>query len=388
MPEFWTVNSYSYPNPFNPSRFAKQAWATLESFTRFDSYTSLKEYWKSASAPRLLDSHAVESWKATFEEFGLLYVLTRSDDIVITPAGRQFLAAGTAGNAREFGWIGLNLLLRYPLKGPRRPKGPRHVESDILLYWFLYAAMRELQNYIWWSELTGVLCLVFRTDEAQGAIDTIRGLRSGKLSISDCPPPVSQPRGKFYNTMNQLIVHAGMYYMTMDGSNDEAFYESKERRHWINSDWLDLIDLALGDQINEAECDGGTRFVTRMPKAPEFADDEQAYFDYLGAAVPSMTAATPDVPVIHTTLGGGSVAILTQAAHYIVPEPLRIRGEVRNLCKLAKGQRVILSHDLAWSYIVEEKVRSNATDITVRLRQARPITNPQPIQALLEGNSD
>jgi hypothetical protein len=388
MLDFWKVNSYSYPNPFSSNRFAQQAWETLQSFTRFSSYASLKAYWNSTTSPRPLDSHAVESWKATFEEFGLLYVLSRSDDIVITPAGHQFLDAAASGDAREFGWIGLNLLLRYPLKGPRRPKGPQHAESDLLLYWFLYAAMRELQNYIWWRELTGVLCRVFRAEEAQSAVNTILGLRSGRIYINDYPPPVSDPRGKFYNALNQVIVHAGIYYLTLGGDDKEGFYDLKERRHWIRSDWLYLIDLALGSQINEAECDGGTRFVSRMPKAPDFAGDEQAYFDYLGAVVPSLAAATPAVPVIHTTLGGGSVAILKQVTHFTMLEAMRIRGEVRYLCKLAKGQRVILSHDLGWSYIVEDKARTSATDIMVTLRRGRPITNPQPIQDLLEDNSD
>src|SRR6266567_407276 len=89
--DFWRVNSYGYPNPFNPDTKSQEAWATFCSFFSHDNaaYTSLKAFWASSKAPRKLDGHAVESWKATFEEFGLLYVISRSNTITITPAGNS-----------------------------------------------------------------------------------------------------------------------------------------------------------------------------------------------------------------------------------------------------------------------------------------------------------
>src|ERR1044071_3433886 len=132
--DFWRVNSYGYPNPFSSSQKAVQAWETFLSFFDFASYGKLKEFWESGAAGRLLDSHAVESWKATFEEFGLLYVLSRSDEIQITPAGLQFREAAEARNQDEFGWIGLSLLLRYPLHGPPRARRGRQRDANLLLY--------------------------------------------------------------------------------------------------------------------------------------------------------------------------------------------------------------------------------------------------------------
>src|SRR5436305_13370664 len=111
--DYWLVNSYSYPSPFG-SQHAVTAWRTLRSFTEFRSYDELKRAWSGGLDGRRIDPHTVESWKATFEEFGLLYVLTGSDRIVVTPAGEQIIAAGDAGNKTDFVWVGLNALRRYP----------------------------------------------------------------------------------------------------------------------------------------------------------------------------------------------------------------------------------------------------------------------------------
>ena len=42
--DFWRVNSYGYPNPFNPDAKSQEAWATFHSFYDSDqgSYSSLR----------------------------------------------------------------------------------------------------------------------------------------------------------------------------------------------------------------------------------------------------------------------------------------------------------------------------------------------------------
>src|SRR5258707_795654 len=143
--DFWRVNSYGYPNPFNLDAKSQEAWATFRSFHEHDNaaYSSLKQFWNSNSAPRRINSHTVESWKAAFEEFGLLYVISRSNIVTITPAGKQFLEAAVQQSESDFVWIGLNLLCRYPVQGPPRgrDKSAAHGKADVLLYRFLYSAM-------------------------------------------------------------------------------------------------------------------------------------------------------------------------------------------------------------------------------------------------------
>jgi hypothetical protein len=387
--DYWHVNSYSYPNPFSPNDKARQAWETLISFYDFSSYTELKRYWASSSAPRSINPHTVESWKTTFEEFGLLYVLTGTGEIHITPAGHQFRTAADAGRQREFAWIGLSLLLRYPLKGPRRPKGPRHADSNLLLYWFLFAAMRELQNYMWWSELERVLCKVFLVAEAEQAVETIRQLRAGQVRLENFPPPATRT-SNFYNMLNQVVVHAGLNYLLLGRSADETFYDAakSDRRYWILNDWLSIIDLALGGSARDLDCNPGTQFLSRMPVAPDFAGDEHAYFEYLGAEVPLHYAEEQPARMPHIPLQGGTVAILRHGTHYTASNSTTITGSIQTLCTLARNQRVILSHDLRRTYMIEEKMRIAPDAIQVRVRPARRITDVQAIQAILGGMSD
>jgi hypothetical protein len=376
---YWHVNSYGYPNPFSSDDRALQAWETLISFFNFSSYERLKDYWSSTSAPRILDSHAVESWKAAFEEFGLLYVVSRSNEIRITPAGQQFRNSAERIERQEFAWIGLSLLLRYPLRGPRRLRGP----SDLLLYWFLYAAMRELQNYFWWSELVRVLCRVFQTDEAERAVADISKLRAGQSDLDDFPLPVLSPKGGFYNSLNHVVVHAGMNYLLLGKSTDDGLY-AKERRHWILPDWLPMVDMALGGSASAIDCGSQSQFISRMPKAPDFGRDELAYFEYMGAEVPSMPLPSSNPAIYFATIGGSKVAVLKDGVDYTLREGGLIAGGMDTLCKVARGQRVILSHNLNFSYKVEDKIRTGPNEVVIKVRRALPITDRQVMLSILE----
>jgi hypothetical protein len=384
--DYWRVNSYGYPNPFSDDPKAQQAWNTFLSFFDFSSYSRLKTHWGSQAATRRLDAHAVESWKAAFEEFGLLYVISRTDTIQITPAGRQFRDAGERGDKTNFGHIGLSLLLRYPLRGPRRPKSPKHRNSDLLLYWFLYAAILELESYIWWTELERVLCTVFYVEEAQQAVENIKDLRAGRLQIDDFPLPGTLGRGGFYNSLNQVIVHASMNYMLLDKSSDDAFYEGKdkERKHWIIREWIPTIENALGGRRHQIDCLTNTDFIARVPTAPDFAGDEEAYFRYLGALVnPISSAVKEQITVVN--LQGENVAVLKEIDDYITVDKQHIRGQIAKLCKLERGQRLILSHDTNWTYITRDKTLISSNEISVTIQKARPITNRDLIMTILRG---
>ena len=394
--DFWRVNSYGYPNPFNSAVNSQVAWATFLTFYNSDggSYSSLKKYWESSKAPRKLDSAALESWKATFEEFGLLYVISRSNTITITPAGRQFHAAAAEKNEQEFVWIGLNLLFRYPVQGPPRgrSRSPAHAAADILPYRFLYSAMRDLGDYFWWTELERVLCRVFSTSAAQPAVDAVRHLRANSSELDKIPLPVDKRKGVFYNSLNQVANHAGMNHLVLgqdDGSEHYGPNESR-RRHYIKREYLSLVSVALGDSTIPATCEGSAMYVDRLPAAPAFSE-EQAYFDYLGAVVPS----PPDVGSASgprsLTLAGDTVFVLKAGEHF---EPIStgdrqrvVEGKTLTLCRVARNHRVILSTDLGWTYLVEGKDLSGSTTVRLSLRRARPITNMEPIEALL-GDAD
>lgn len=390
----WRVNSYGYPNPFSSDKDAQKAWQILLSFYDCTSYSEVKRYWESPSAPFSLSKNSVESRKASFEEFGLLYVLSGSNSIHITPAGHQLRAAVEGARQQEFAWIGLSLLLRYPLRGPRpqrwRSVAPEQERSDLLLYWFIYAAMRELSNYLWWSELARVLCMVFRVADAAQAIDTIRELRSGRRPLETLRSPAvdqqGQDRASLYNVLNQVMVHTGLDYMLLDKDTNEGLYPGDRTRFTIRNEWLPLIDRALGDTVDGVECNNQTQFISRMPIAPSFEGDEQAYFDYLGAPVSLDATSTREYGT--TTLGGGTVSLLRAGIHFTRRSAQEITGSISQLCRLAREQRVVVSDELSYTYIVENKRRSDSNEIIVTLRRARRITDQAYVRSLLEENRE
>jgi hypothetical protein len=385
--DFWRVNSYGYPCYFIQDAKAQQAWTTLVSFYEFKRYTDLKKFWDSSKAPRRLNSHAVESWKATFEEVGLLYVLSGSNEITITPAGQQFRDAADKNDKDEFAWIGLSLLFRYPLRGPRRPKSKAHEDADLLLYRFLYAAMRDLNDYFWWTELERILCTVFHTAEAEKAVADVKLLRADPTLVKAFPLPAPKRKGGFYNSLNQVAVHASMNHLLLRQDNDSEHYGGAEikRRHLIDKDWLVPINAALGGYATSPACGGNTAFVVRLPTAPYFSD-EQSYFEYVGSKVPPISSTMTATPIKKLEISGQTVFVLPSRSYKSI-STTEIQGAAASLCALAKGHRVILSHVLNWTYRVQGKELIGHDRVRVTLRQARPITDREPILQLL-GDTD
>ena len=383
--DFWRVNSYGYPGFFSDTEKSQEAWSTLLSFFDFSDYEELKKYWSSDIPSRKITSHAVESWKATFEEFGILYVETRSNLITITPAGMQLRDAANSGNETEFAWIGLNLLLRYPLRGPRRPKSEAHRDSDLLLYRFIYAALLDLDGYVWWPELERILCRVFWTGDAMSAVQDVKTLRADPSLITRVDLPVSQRQGAFYNSLNQVAVHAGMNHLLLGRDNVVSPYGVTEPKgkHFIRSEWIGMIRRALSNNGSSDQCANGGLAIARIAAAPELIS-ERAYFEYLGAEVTPMSLAnTPTLSSVN--LLGEVVFFLTLNDHYMHAAHNEIVGSVAALCQLAQGQRLILSHDEQWTYLVESKVLINANTVKVHIRRARPISNISVLQSLREG---
>lgn len=380
--DYWRVNSYGYPCFFSDNEKSQEAWTTLLTFFDFTDYDALKTSWSSPGAPRQLSPHAVESWKATFEEFGILFVESRSNKITITPAGIQLREAAERDDREEFAWIGLNLLLRYPLRGPRRPKSDAHKQSDLLLYRFWYAALLDLDGYIWWTELERILCRVFLTNEATDAIEDIRILRIHPELITQVKIPVDQRQGGFYNSLNQVAVHAGMNHLLLGSEDLECPYGITEpkRRQFIRKDWSEMIRKALSNSGSSDQCATGGLAIARLPAAPNF-HDEGDYFDYLGAPVTLMSAHVAS-SLVSIDMHGERVFFLSQGENYQLLDEQIIAGPVASLCQLARGQRIILSHDERWTHLVEAKELVNANVVRIRLRRARPISNIEVIRTL------
>ncbi len=392
----WSVNSYGYPNPFQTSGSgptatrARGAWEMFESFTQRPGYASVKAYWENHPS-RPVKPHGVESWKATFEEFGLLYVLSGSDNAVITPGGRQLLAAVSAGDEREFAWIALNLLLRYPLRGEprRRSRGDDFDKSDLLLYWYLHASLIELDGF-WQQELFRILAYVFRRSEAPAAVDLVRQIRAGRADITQYPDPSGGRSGGVYNALNQVLIHGSLNHMLFTSSKEDSQYLHGARENWwyVREEFRDLIELALGGQVQPlpAGCATQASLVQRMPSA-SIPPDEQAYFDYVGAQVTPLVEARARAQAAAAPMvdyGGDVVFLLSEGQHFRRVDDQHINGPLQALCVLADGRRVIVSDDLERTFMVEHK-ELTGDRVVVRLRPARPITDREYVVGLLGG---
>jgi hypothetical protein len=392
--DYWRVNSYGYPNPFSSDTKSQEAWITFESFFERDgmSYPDLKNYWLSPSAPRRLDKHAVESWKATFEEFGLLYVIARSNVVTITPGGKQIYQAVKERDRDAFVWIGLNLLFRYPVQGPPRgrDRSPAHGSADVLPYRFLFSAMRDLGDYFWWTELERIICRVFSTSQAKEAVAAVSALREDTSLLKNFELPVENRKWGFYNSLNQIANHAGLNHLVLRQDDTGEHYGATEsrRRHFIDRELLPLVSAALGDRTTVSHCAASALYVDRLPTAPTFAD-EQEYFLYLGAPVPTLAGvAAADAPRL-LDLAGDKVLFLKIGKHVErgaqAGSELTVRGRSWVLCQVARGQRVILSSDTRWSFLVLGKSLINSETVELTLRKARPITNVRLIEELFGG---
>lgn len=386
MTDFWRVNSYGYPNPFTTER-AQKAWRLFEQFLSHTSYKNLK----TSLAPGRT-AHAVESWKANFEECGLLHVTPRGDTLQFTPAGRQLKVAADAGNQTEFAWIGTNLILRYRLIGitGRRPRPSPHDTSDVLPYWLVLAAALELGG-LWEKELFRVLAGVFRVADAPAAIQKIRDARAGSFDILSLPN-LATP-GAAYNSLNQVAVKAGLSHLTLlKDSRPSPYEDGEDENFWaISPVFRPIVELALGGPpVTSSACSvASASWIDRMPKAPNYGD-ERLHFEAVGTAVPTLAdaqlaATSPSGHAPTANLGADLVHLLTVGTHCVREAPLTIHGPTLTLCVLARGSRLVLDDDVSRTYIVEDKTLVSGSQVRVTVRPARPITNPNYVRSLFEG---
>ena len=377
---YWKVNSYSYPNPFSGNAKAIEAWAIYESFLGHSSYFDRRKEYEDSGK----NVSGIESWKAAFEEYGMLYVIGRSDEITITPVGEQMLTATQEDDYQQFVWVGLNALLRYPLKGPPRPKpkgGAEQRNSNLLPYAFLMAALLDL-GYLWRAEIDYILCRAFTVTDAAQAIDDVKELRAGRKQLTDFPIEEHPKRGAFYNLINQVVFHLSMGLELLVIDKQEAYLQgdSLPYKYSINPAWKDLIEKALGGAALPGGCFVANSFVSRMPSSPGFAN-EQEYFDYLGAGVAPSSAAPASFST--ASLGGTLVPVLVEGKDYTLLDTTTIRGTVEQFCQIPVGQRVIVGHNTKRTFSVEGKVR-DSNHIVLTLRPAKPLTLTPAISSILD----
>jgi hypothetical protein len=159
----WKTSSIGFPNFFRGDGASHQL---ADFYRRMADATSRGVRYKEAKKLFPISAHQVETKKAAFQEFGLLYVVPHSDVISITPVGQQLLQfvrrPGNAEQARRNVLLLLaHSLSRYQFDNPLPIGGNRNrewaVSTDVLPYLAGYYLLRRLNGILTVSELLGAV---------------------------------------------------------------------------------------------------------------------------------------------------------------------------------------------------------------------------------------
>jgi hypothetical protein len=223
------------------------------------------------------------------------------------------------------------------------------------------------------------------TTDAARVLEDVKSLRRNPMAIGECPVISDYGVGSFYNSLNQVFVHGSLNNLLLIKSTSSSLYgdNEKSRSHVIDSRFIELVKLALGGTALSLECFDDTSYVSRLPTARIFTDEQQ-YFDYLGAEVVdrnflSQSGSEPDIQA--GKIGIDNVFILNTDRSQSGLESTT-QGTQESFCVLSVGSRVIFSGDRNWTHIVTGKEMSGPREITVTLRRARPITDAAAIKTL------
>jgi len=278
----WFTSFIGYPNFFkNQGRgyelavsFLKLAQASLSG----KSYTEAKGLFPD------LDPAQVETKKAAFQEFGLLYVVPRSDTITLTPIGRQIYDWCSDSVAREDSRREILLALsraltRYQFSNPLPVGGTRYLErarsSDVLPYLACYYLMLKLDGLITINELRGAIFDLQSMAELRNLEQNIKVHRQSNTLFSDLPTLPSN-RG----TANNLKIYF-MSHLSLDGEiiKDTAvnLHGQQEQAYVITQLGYEIIESVLNEQWPDWQNNSST-----IPQAKEYRDYNSYFFDGVG----------------------------------------------------------------------------------------------------------
>lgn len=143
-----------------------------------------------------IDSHQVETKKAAFQEFGLLYVIPRSDTITLTPLGHQILDFCSSREIVEANRRNILLALTYglaryqfnnplPVGGNRREARERSTSSDVLPYLACYYLLHKLKGILTAGEIKGAIFGLQKMADLRALEDAIRNKRTSGQPFED-----------------------------------------------------------------------------------------------------------------------------------------------------------------------------------------------------------
>lgn len=282
----WYTSSIGYPNFFEKQG---DGYELAEFFLTLTNASVLGKSYSDAKGlfPNLNHSQ-VETKKAAFQEFGLLYVVPRSNTITLTPVGKQVYELCSDYKAREDSrrtiLIALSrALVRYQFNNPLPVGGTRYREraqsSDVLPYLAFYYLMLKLDGVVTLSELRGAIFGLQRMADLQDLEQNIKDHRQSAISFSDIPTLPPNPQ-----TADNLKI----YFMSHASLGSEIIkvttanlYGQLEQAYWITQLGYEIISSVLDEQWADWQ-----RSIGDIPQAKEYKSYQAYFSEGIGLSLP------------------------------------------------------------------------------------------------------
>jgi ribosomal protein L44E len=331
----WKTNYIGYPNFFSGDTAAHQLADFFRLFADASSRGVSYEGVKAEAKLRFgVSAHQTETKKAAFQEFGLAYVVPRSDVISITPAGSQlFQLADTPTKAdterRRVLLLLARCLARYQFRNPF-PAGARQLwteSTDVLPYLATYYLFRKLNGLITTTELFGAVFGLQRMRDLPKLVSTIVDHRKKKKPFAKLAGLPGDSR-TLANLKIYFMAHVGLdWEILVDERVD--FYGSDEQCYEVSEAGSELVETVL-----TAEWPGWKRSIS--PPTARVFESVEDYFEHgIGARFPA-AVFKEDSKLVKRAASDIAQGVLT-------PE------EVENLRELPKrsfteGTRKLVTH--------------------------------------------
>ena len=238
-----------------------------------------------------LNAHQVETKKAAFQEYGLMFVVPRSDVLSLTPLGRQVYelaqaAQGGESNRRPMLLALSHGLSRYQFNNPFPVGGTsafareRAASTDVLPYLACYYLLHRLDGVLCASELRGSIFSLQRMSNLRRVETAIRHAREIRRPFREVPG-LPANRGTADNLKIYFMSHLGLDWEIMQETDAAQFYGGVDQAFELTQLGYEITESILDNEWNDWR-----RTSTQVPASRRFADIITYFTEGVGRICP------------------------------------------------------------------------------------------------------
>lgn len=236
-----------------------------------------------------LDPHQVETKKAAFQEFGLLYVVPHSNRLSITPLGDQILALTidrkTLETNRRLLLLALGRgLARYQFDNPLPVGGnaarARWASTDVRPYLACYYLLHKLAGVLTVSELRGAVFGLKSMSHIRNLEDKIRRQRKLGVMFEDLPG-LPANTGTANNLKIYFASHLSLSNSIMKTIDREKAYGGEDQAFELTQFGYEVTASVL-----DVEWPNWRSIASPIPKAAHYGSVEEYFQKGVGDACP------------------------------------------------------------------------------------------------------